>query len=301
MIPRVLDIPDDEASLARWLDGKIIAPAVHEVAAELAAVHGVGRSARWATPQEVSAWLGPWLPDVLERGTAALPRPRLVELLKTPRLIPGLQELVFIDGGDHWQGLALRKHGVPQLPAFLIGDGPTLPAAAGHREWPAAAASRLRPALTLAAAASVLLAIAGWSALRQAPTGAAWGWNRPDALASAPSPQEYLENLAAAADEWGSAETGSQPQLAARLRDLLAGCDRLIAAPHAPLSPADRDWLVERCRIWRATIAGHLAAVAESHDVAAVRRQADATVEKLVTALRSRAEEVRRRDRGTGS
>jgi hypothetical protein len=144
-------------------------------------------------------------------------------------------------------------------------------------------------------AAGLLVAVASWSFLRPAAgPSAAWGWNRSDVFAAA-APDAYLDRLAGAAGEWSGADLDSEAALAARLRDLLAGCDRLIAAPHASLDDADRDWLVERCRAWRETIAGHADALAASHDVAAVRAAANATVEKLSAALRTRATDIRKR------
>lgn len=308
MIARVLDIPDDEAALAGWLDEQVAADDLHELIAELAAVHAAN-GPRGSTPQAAAEWLGESLPDVLSRGTAALPRPRLGELLRSPWLLAGLQELVFMEGGDYWNNLALR--GTP-APAFSSADvleraakqtapeggaRPRGPAAARPMAVPPSPRSQSRlPVAVAAVAAGLLVAVAGWSLLRPGLPEPVWGWNRPDALTAAAGPDAYLEQLARAADEWSAAAPTTERQLAARLGDLLVGCDRLIAAPHKPLEPADRDWLVERCRAWREKIAGHVAALETSHDVAAVRRDADATVEKLVKAIRSRAAEIRGRD-----
>jgi len=105
MIARVLDIPDDSTDMAAWLDRQIAGADLHEVVAELAAVHGAAAGRRSADTDEVSRWLGPALPEVLARGTGGLDRRRMGELLRTPSLLPGLQELVFIEGGDYWQDL----------------------------------------------------------------------------------------------------------------------------------------------------------------------------------------------------
>jgi hypothetical protein len=310
MIARVLDMPDDAAAIATWLDEQLVRGDLHEVVAELAAVHdpaGDTRPTHEPTPADAAAWLGGLLPDVLTRGTVALPADRLSALLKTPWLLPALQELVFIDGGDYWHSLASTANPLPRATADetlrrVAGAGarvggptsgqarPVLPTASAPR----ALSSRL--AIVLATlAAGLLVAVASWSFLRPgAVPGGAWGWNRSDVFAAA-APDAYLDRLAGAAGEWSGADLDSEAALAARLRDLLAGCDRLIAAPHASLDDADRDWLVERCRAWRETIAGHADALAASHDVAAVRAAANATVEKLSAALRTRATDIRKR------
>lgn len=311
MISRVLDIPDDEVALAPWLDQQIVAPSLHEFVAELAAVHGASRPAGPAGRAAAAAWLGDDLSAVLARGTAALGPARLRSLLRDPWLLPGLQELAFVEGADHWTNLVVRTSPTAAeagagLLRRLVVAGPARPLRESAPGL-AVAAPRLdrerrslgrAPGWLAALAACLLVAVATWSLLRPPVTGAPWGWNRPDAFAAAAAPDAYLRGLADAAAEWSNVVPSAEPQLAGRLADLLAGCDRLIAAPHEPLAPADREWLVERCKAWREKIVGHVAALAESHDVVAVRHEADATVEKLVKALRTRAEEVRSPDAG---
>lgn len=317
MIARVLDIPEDAAERATWLDRQIAGADLHEIVAELAAVHGVAPERRSAGVDEVARWLGPRLPEVLAQGTAALDGRRMCELLRTPQLLPGLQELAFIEGGDYWQQLAEQASPAAGLPALdperfvsraahaaAANEGSargqtthqrreaaTIPGTAsavvGHRRRSTAAA------ILAALAASLLIGVGVWS-WRSSQPAAPWGWNLTDALAAA-APDVYLERLATGAAEWSAVTPATESALAGRLREMLVGCDRLIAAPHEPLAAADREWLVEKCRAWREKLAGHLAALAQSHDVAAVRREADATMEKLTAALRARAEESRQR------
>lgn len=317
MIARVLDIPDDPADMAAWLDRQLAGADLHEVVAELAAVHGAAAGRRPADADEVSRWLGPALPDVLARGTGGLDRRRMGELLRAPRLLPGLQELVFVEGGDYWRELAERASpsGLPAFDVERLASRASAPAAAGDADIGPPAIDRQREAvigpgpapvaaghgrrnngaaILAALAACLLIGVGVWSWRAAAPPAAPWGWNRADALAAA-APDAYLDRLAAGAAEWSAVQPATEAVLAGRLREMLAGCDRLIAAPHEPLAAADREWLVEKCRAWREKLAGHLAALAESHDVAAVQRDADATVEKLTAALRARAGEVRQR------
>jgi len=329
MIARVLDIPADQAATAAWLDEQLVGCNLHELVAELAAVHDLPLPEKAATPAALAAWLGDALPDLLARGTAALDKPRFAALLRTPSLLPAVQELVFVDGGEHWMAVMDRA----ALPTAAEGGATTRDGATnngwatsdggprtGDRVAAGSAASAddgamtgtrtdpaLRPAVApvagkwssrlpaalAALAASLFLAFATWSILQPGPA-VPWGWNRPAALAAAAAP-EYLENLAAAAGEWSAEVPQTEAALARRLGDLRAGCDRLIAAPHESLADADREWLVERCRAWRESIAGHLAALSASHDVVAVRAAADGTIAKLTAALRARSQEIRSR------
>lgn len=292
MIARVLDIPDDERALPRWLDEQLAGPNLHHFVAELAAVHDA--SPRPVAVEEAVAWLGDALPGLLAGGTAKLDRRRFGELLRRPGLLAAVQEIVFVEGGDYWNDVVSKANQAPSQPLPVLPDQvaatPPITAAAGP---PVAPTHLWLPRTVAALAASLLLALATWSILQPGPA-TPWGWNRPTALAAAAAP-EYLENLAAAAGEWSAEVPQTEAALARRLGELLAGCDRLIAAPHESLAAGDRAWLVDRCGAWREAIAGHLAALKADHDVAAVRGAADATVAKLVDALKTRGREITRR------
>jgi hypothetical protein len=117
-----------------------------------------------------------------------------------------------------------------------------------------------------------------------------WGWDRPTALAAGATSADYLNNLADAAEEWFAQTRDDSRHLARRLTEMRRGCDRLLAAPHAPLSQADRDWLLERCRTWSEKFDDQLAALQSGErSLQAVREEADATVKQLIRALRGRA------------
>jgi hypothetical protein len=137
------------------------------------------------------------------------------------------------------------------------------------------------------------VAVFGWQAwqrpLPQEAPVAGWGWDRPGALASHLPADEYLLHLANAAQDWFKRRPETAEGLRIRIEEFRHGCDTLIAAPHTPLAAADRAWLVERCTAWRGKLDEHLAALAAGSPVPEVRDAADATVNKLMTALRDRA------------
>src|SRR5262249_28459122 len=68
------------------------------------------------------------------------------------------------------------------------------------------------------------------------------------------------------------------------------GCSALIFAPHRPLSPDDRKWLVERCRAWAEKVDKHLTALEAGGEPIRVRAEMDATVKTLIEKLRERAQ-----------
>lgn len=302
MIARVLSMPDDEADFARWFDEQIVGDNIHELVAELAAVHDADPRLDPGAVAMAKAVVGDSLPQFLAGGTAALSSAQRRGLLTTPAILPAVQELVFIEGGPYWHDLIRQADPTPSFSAadvlarletatnpsprsaILTPEGGIEDGNSPQRR------QKNKIAAGLAALAACLLVGVTWSLL-QPPVTAPWGWNRPGALAVKP-PAEYLDSLATAAEEWSDEQPNTEAALAKRLGDLMTGCDRLIASPHESLEPADREWLVERCRAWREKIAGHLAVLEASHDLTAVRRDADATVAKLVAALQTRARAI---------
>ncbi len=121
----------------------------------------------------------------------------------------------------------------------------------------------------------------------------AWGWNRPEVLDDSVSADAYLERLADAAEEWFQQHPQDALQLADRMAEFRQGCTRLILAEHRPLSAADRNWLVERCRRWAADLDALRSALEAGGDVVELRERHDEVVHRLVAALRQRAETVR--------
>ncbi|MHB1426408.1 MAG: hypothetical protein ACYC3I_24865 [Gemmataceae bacterium] len=61
----------------------------------------------------------------------------------------------------------------------------------------------------------------------------------------------------------------------------------LIFAEHKPLSAKDRQWLVERCRLWAAKLDKLREEVETGRNAVEVRGEADKTIEKLIAASRT--------------
>jgi hypothetical protein len=60
-------------------------------------------------------------------------------------------------------------------------------------------------------------------------------------------------------------------------------------AGHAGLPPAERDWLVERCRAWAGKLDDASHALEDGATVDGLRDDVDAIVRGLIAALRDRA------------
>lgn len=286
----VLDIPDSNAELAVWLEQHLLGLHLADVIAGLE----VFRHETGAAPS-LDSVLNGRQPELLERGLQALSEPQLISLLRHPRLLLPLQERVLTRGGKHWQEQPLspeHRRIIEQGWAEL--ERTTAPAAAAANTTNGGIAARRAPwARVLSIAALLLVAVFGWQRFQQehpAPTG--WGWDKPGALAAAGSPREYLEQLAAGANDWFNKRPETPEALRTRIEQFRHGCDTLIAAPHTPLAQADRDWLRERCTAWRGKLDEHLAALDSGTPVLEVREAADATINKLMTALRDRATTV---------
>jgi hypothetical protein len=293
-----LEIPEDPRDLPHWLERQLVGLDLADLVAELEAVHG-SEAAR-DEPGDLDALLGDRRDAVLERGLSAVPSETLRRLLRRPRLLLDLQERMLISGGDHWRNLVeasedLRtpfergRHrlvGITGRPTHEDRDEPRTLRAPG---W--ASSSRLRWAVSLAAAASVLVGsfLYFWGRPKQVEVASGWGWSRPGALPEDGTASVYLNRLADAAEDWFKTRPDEPAALARRIGEFRQGCEVLLQAEHRPLSVVDRDWLVTKCRAWAARLDAHLAALQGGEPVLKVRDEADRTVRQLIDALRQRA------------
>lgn len=297
----VLDMPDDMTLVGPWLDEHVASGHLAELVAELEALHGRGpeETQRPPRPEDAAAWLGDRLPAVLAGGLRQLEAARLGELLRRPRLLPAIQELVFIEGGDHWNNLVADvapaslaaiegRIGLDRRPTAVARPGPVVASAPRRRAWKAPAVRWVA-----AVAAGLLVAVAGWRLFEAGRPPLQPGGERMP-LAQKPAP-DYLDDVIAATAGWLPEPRDTEAGLRASLEHALAACDTLIAAAHEPLADEDRQWLVERCSAWRKAFAEQLAALDATHDVDTAAAASAATLEKLRKAIAGRAAEIRAR------
>lgn len=290
-----LDIPDETAALAGWLEQRLTGLDLGALVAELDAVHGPGT----ASSESLDTLLGNRRGRVLREGLRAIGPEDLQRLLRQPRLLLDLQELVLTEGGDHWQTLGA---GMPETRVRAERGWARLEPLLREQQTAArpdpSVLPRNRPGrwfarpwfVSLATAASLLALVAGYQRLRGpvVVAQAGWGWNRPGALPQDLPRSAYLTRLADDAEEWFRKRPDEPVALARRISEFRQGCSVLILAEHRPLPAEDRAWLVGKCKAWAAKLDAHLAAVEAGEDPIQVRDEADATIHKLIAALRER-------------
>lgn len=235
-----LEIPERHEDVVPWLERHLVGLDLPDLVAELAAVYDAGRVPRGA----LDGVLGVRRDEVLRHGLARLPRDQFRRLLTEPFLLFELQELVLTEGGRHWRQLEsvaeVRVRVEDQWRDIKAKLPDRNPPAARPAPPPAWWAGRPWPwVLVVLAAALGFAACYAWLRRNPAPVpaAAAWGWNKPDVLAPADSPQAYLDRLARFAEEWDAvAPQPTAPDAAAKLVDRLAefrgGAARMEAAAH---------------------------------------------------------------------
>ncbi len=289
MIPISLDIPDTQRELVAWLESHLMGMQLGDLVAELQAVHGDHPDG-----PSLEQVCGGQLADVLQSGLGTLEMNRLRQLLQHPRLLLSLQDEIVQRGGDYWMQRPLRREEEIALASqwkLLESEmSPTVVAVAPtmtRRGWLG------RSAIIAILSSAATLAVAFSLRDRFVPAPApGWGWEKPGALTVNLPPREYLDHLANAAQDWFKKRPENAPDLARRISQFRQGCSNLILAEHRALTPADRDWLRERCRAWATKLDGHLAAIEAGEDVTAVRAAADETVNKLIKAIRDHVQSV---------
>lgn len=306
----VFDIPEETAELAAWLETRLVSPHLGDLVAELAAIHDIPAPlsaglAALERPDEgaLEKSLGRELPTILREGLRNTPRSQLQTLLRNPQLLLDLQERILMEGGDYWSQrsprdsattAALAKTWAVLEPSLAT---PIIASSTRGLKW----AVRILMVL----AASVMGVAAGLHFFRPASppeqrplpgpapgpaavTQTGWGWNKPDAFPQNLDPKSYLTRLADGAEEWFKKRPENREDLEKRIAQFRKGCDTLLKAEHQPLKPADKAWLQERCKVWSDKLDTHLAELRSGKDISKVRDDADATIKKLATALRTR-------------
>ena len=301
MTPLVLNIPDEPAQLPLWLERRLVGFDLATLVAELSAVHG----ARAGNAPQLAEVLGDRRAEVLSSGLAALPEEMLQQLLLRPELLFELQDFVLAHGGNYWDEVLERTEaevrrstrGKRRLQRFIETDGgePTArPALLPIRS----ARWYSRPAfVSLTTAAAVFIAVFAYE--RFAPvnppaggSSVAWGWAKSGAIPQDVSREAYLNTLAEEADQWFKQRPGQPAALAQHINEFRQGCSALLLSEHKPLPAADKDWLLERCRVWAGKLDVQLAALESGQDALAVETATDEIVRKLSDALRARAKTV---------
>jgi hypothetical protein len=317
-----LEIPDDAADLAGWLEGHLVGLDLSTLVAELETIGRLGEGPA-APPLSLETILGKEREAVIAHGLASLSQDRLRLLLRHPRHLLDLQEVILSSGRPYWhrraesalkqavgsEQRAAIERGWDWLRADVIEDrADSVPVhsllVSRPAQYKLRSRWRSRSLASLAAAAAVVLAVLTvyqWPGRDQKgnrPGGggmvsaSGWGWSRPDALPQDLPRDAYLNRLADGAQAWFNKRPDSRAALAQRITEFRQGCSVLIQSPHKPLTAGDRTWLVEKCGTWADKLGAHLAALEAGQGAVKVRDEADETINKLIAALRERASRV---------
>jgi len=284
-----LDLPESTSELTPWLEQQLLGPDLLDVVALLEAFHPHDT----ASPSLDEICDGR-LQSVLNQGLSALSENQTRGLLRHPRRLIELQQLILTNGGDSWNSPALRAadgqstaQNWQRLQGALVsGDqqaqvSPLTPAASAQR----------KPVWWLTSVAA-MVAVAIGVVLIQPWKSTSWGWDAPGVLAVNEPADRYLEHLADRASEYFQRPRTTSGELKQTVREFRHACDTLIQAGHPQLAQVDRDWLRERCGAWAKKLDGQLAELKRTDDVAKIRTQADGTIRTLIEKLRERAKQV---------
>ena len=281
------EIPENVDQQPEWLERQLMGLQLQEVVANLHAVHSSEND-----EQALESICGDQLKTVLQSGLSALSQEQFQLLLTTPNALFVLQEHIFEQGSEYWLKIpadeelrSQQKNSWQQIATELHIDSQQKTVV---KEPTAGALSRSRWILRLVTlAAVVLLSLLIAEQFKPAP---GWGWNNPAALQADLTDKEYLHHLADGAQEWYNKIPETREELAIRITQFRQGCETLIHAPHPPLQEVDREWLKERCQAWAEKLDQNLADLEAGKSVETVQAAANATIDKLITALRKRAD-----------
>lgn len=276
-----LNLPEDRQLLAEWLEELICSEHLTQTALEWEELADVREVSSSLTLAELA---GEQLAEIVENGLKGLPEEDLRQLLTQPAAMLELQDRVLSHGSQYW---LKRIQGAPddstwerlqdQLgEPFAVRMPVETKSRSSRRFWSAMGS-------VLAIAACLILGF--WVIQPPAkPTG--WGFNAPGVLESSRSEAELLETLANATHSWFNKRPENREDLALRLKQFDAGCQELLAAELAPLTPKTRQAVSDLCKKTRNEIAGYLAELQQGSDPSAIRDAADQTVTTLEETLR---------------
>ncbi len=299
MFLKALDIPEFGSERDAWFDERLAGGDLPELVAELLALLGQPLRRPDGVPA-LDEWLGTRRDAFLTGGVAALTESQRRDLTRYPWLLLDLQAAIDASGGDHWIDVALRS---PDFAAAVAEDLPSIDSVDETESLPEGAngaeslsqshgTSRRKfwavAAVAISAAAVAVLWLRGQSGVAPSPPAGGWGWNQRDLFAGSPTPDEYLNRLADAGAKWRNKRPESKSDVGQRIRELRAGCQRLIDGNHPPLSTDQETALKTLCQKWAGQFDTVLADLdADRRTPLEARSAIDEVVDKLVTRLRS--------------
>ena len=282
----ILEIPDSAEQLCTWIESNVMLGSFGEFAGQLKIIRESG-------PEDISLGLteilGREAQEMVEFGLGACSQKQLRQLLANSEALMELQEEVFANRYSYWFDEYLgnsakvfdAQSDLQKIRDAVERPHPTLPAV-GRRKfgWVIAAA-------TLAASMMLILFLLQPN---DSKSSVKWGWLADEAYQDYATPSECFADLAKRGNEWFDETPSDAAQFSLRLKELMAGCDRLIATKQAVLSAADQAWLTERCKKWADIFALQQTKLkTEPANFREIMQQTNETVRKLVVALNKKS------------
>tara|TARA_R110002095_G_scaffold200403_2_gene180629 strand:- start:905 stop:1783 length:879 start_codon:yes stop_codon:yes gene_type:complete len=285
------DLPEETQAMQEWLAIQLTGANLSSVVAQLSAVH-----ADQDQDLTLESVCGNQWENILQNGFSELTQTQLQQLLTHSYLLLELQEHLLLEGGDFWQKQFLSQNDDSEIIDHKLALQEQLFSLATEPESVQQSVdykkSSLRKIVVLGFVSVALLCVAVFLN-RQPSAPAGWGWNRPGALTADIPANQYLNRLADSANEWFKKPTETKASLITRLTQFRAGCETLINAPHPQLSAEDRVWLIERCQAWAGKLDEQIVSLQKgTTDLKTADASADALINKLVKALRNRADQI---------
>lgn len=254
MLLELLGAEADYPGYCRWLDRQLVGPGLEDLIGRFQSLTGNGTPTR--TLEDI---LGAGRAAVEAEGLGALSPATLSRLLSEPHLLLDLQECVLLAGSPYWDELAARTPTPLRAPAGLQSQtGNMVREAAGNLAQSTVTPPSRRDAGGGIAGLgrrqwwSVVAAGVALGVLWLWPSASPRGWQREGLWTADGSPADYLRQLSRAAGDYEVGEEASAAETARALTEVLAGCDRLLAADHRQLATAtDRETLNAACQRWK--------------------------------------------------
>ena len=293
----LLEIPEDPAHWAAWLERELVGVNLHDLAGQFSLLAG---SPQRGVLSELMT--GDELKQISASGLSVLSQEQIGRLLASPAALFQLQDIVLSEGGEYWQSVTVqaehqRRADVvfEEVQRRLAASGRAAPAmetapaveTAAQADSHAVRANQTRSRMLVSLTAVLVIGLGMW--LLQPPAAPSWGFAKSDlAGIEVDSSSDYFNLLADAGNEWFNKRPENAQQLQKRLQTFSAGCQVLIEAPHHQLATAERDWLVTKCQAWKDKIDGLVVRLDQAPDTFdQVQVDADDVVNRLVAALRS--------------
>jgi hypothetical protein len=306
----LLEMPDDSAQLAIWLERRLVSLHLHDLVVELEVIQKSGQAV-----QHLDDVCGAALPQILQEGLRDVSVATLRNLFRCPRVLIELQERILSDGGDYWTKVAITAEhqaavdrGKRELRDFLKRDE-TPPAISPSEMQPSpnqatsvpmkspptghdyrSAHRRIRRWIAISVTASLLLVMGLFLNQVQHLQTSLRPKKRDPAVVTMVgklSVADYLNRLADDAEKRFKQPAESREALERRLVEYRAYCEALSTADQ--LDEENREWLRTRSRDWTAKLDQDLADLKSGTDQALVEKSVGATVETVVQELRERS------------